>query len=68
VFTLGVAHRDVTYCGSQTLDVYIPDEDVVRPLPLAIFVHGRGMTSGDESNINPVFLDPVASAGWVATC
>jgi acetyl esterase/lipase len=64
VFTLGAAHRDLTYCGGQTLDLYIPDAAVVRPLPLAVFVHGGGMTAGDKSNINPVFLDALASAGY----
>ena len=63
-FTLGTAHRDVTYCNSQTLDIYIPEAAAVRPLPLAIFVHGGGMTAGDKANINPVFLDALASAGY----
>ncbi|MFI5035856.1 MAG: alpha/beta hydrolase fold domain-containing protein [Acidimicrobiales bacterium] len=63
-FTLGVAHRDLTYCNSQTLDLYIPRVDAKRPLPLAIYVHGGGMTSGDKSNLNPVFLDALASAGY----
>ena len=41
-FTLGTAYRDVTYCNSQTLDVYVPRSAATRPLPLAIFVHGGG--------------------------
>jgi len=64
VFTLGTADRDVTYCNSQTMDIYIPSVAVARPLPLAIFVHGGGLTSGDKADINPVFLNALASAGY----
>ena len=63
-FTLGTAYRDVTYANSQTMDIYIPSGATAHPLPLAIFVHGGGMTSGDKTNINPVFLDALASAGY----
>jgi len=63
VFTLGSAYRDVTYCNSQTLDLYIPSVAVSQPLPLAIYVHGGGLTSGDKDDINPVFLNSLASAG-----
>lgn len=64
VFTLGTADRDVTYCNSQTLDLYIPDAAARHPLPLAVFVHGGGMTTGDKTNINPIFLNALASAGY----
>jgi len=77
-FSLGPAHRDVTYCntrqggllpppllaGSQTLDLYIPKATATGPLPLAIYVHGGGMTSGDKGNLNPLFLNALASAGY----
>ena len=42
-----------------------PSAAVMRPHPLAIFVHGGGLTSGDKLNINPVFLNALASAGFV---
>ena len=64
VFTLGTADRDVVYGNSQALDIYIPRVAAVHPLPLAIFVHGGGLSAGDKSNINPVFLDALASAGY----
>ncbi len=64
VFTLGTADRDVTYCNSQTMDIYIPSVAATRPLPLAIYVHGGGLTSGDKAVINPVFLNALASAGY----
>ncbi len=64
VFTLGTAYRDVNYWNSQTMDIYIPNVTVSHPLPLAIFVHGGGLTSGDKSDINPVFLNALASAGY----
>jgi len=76
-FSLGTVIRNVTYGDSQTLDLYIPNQTTVHPLPLVIFVHGGGMTSGDKSdiayarltssdksNINPIFLDALASAGY----
>ena len=55
-FTLGTAYRDVTYCNSQTLDVYVPSSAATRPLPLAIFVHGGGLTGGDKGYLKPTFL------------
>ena len=43
-FTLGTAYRDVTYCNSQTMDVFVPSSAAIHPLPLAVFVHGGGLT------------------------
>src|SRR5271165_2056642 len=63
-FTLGTAHRNLTYCNSQMLDLFVPHAAVTRPLPLAIYVHGGGMTAGDKSDLNPLFLDALASAGY----
>jgi acetyl esterase/lipase len=63
-FPLGTAHRNLTYCHSQTLDLYIPRAAATRPLPVAMYVHGGGMTAGDKSDLNPVFLDALASAGY----
>jgi len=63
-FTLGTAFRDVTYCNSQTMDIYVPSVAAALPHPLAIYVHGGGLTSGDKADINPVFLDALASAGY----
>jgi acetyl esterase/lipase len=63
-FTLGTAYRDVTYCNSQTLDVYVPSRAATGPFPLAIFVHGGGLTGGDKAYINPTFLRALARAGF----
>jgi acetyl esterase/lipase len=63
-FTLGTADRNLTYCGSQSLDLYIPRAAFIHPLPIAMYVHGGGMTSGDKSDLNPVFLNTLASAGY----
>ncbi len=65
-FTLGTAIRDVTYCNSQTLDLYIPSEAVAHHLPLAIFVHGAGFTGGDKASLPqfPILLNALASAGY----
>ncbi len=62
-FTLGAADRNLTYCNSQKLDLYIP-RAAARPLPIAMYVHGGGMTAGDKSDLEPVFLDALASAGY----
>ncbi len=64
VFPLGTTDRNVAYCNSQRLDLYIPRAAVDRPLPIAMYVHGGGMTAGDKSDLNPVFLDALASAGY----
>lgn len=63
-FTLGTAYRDVIYSNSQTLDLYVPRAAANLPLPLAVFVHGGGLTAGDKADINPTFLDALASAGY----
>ena len=63
-FTLGTAYRDVPYCNSQTLDVFVPGSAAVRPLPLAIFVHGGGLTAGDKGYLSPTFLNALARAGF----
>ncbi len=62
-FPLGTVNRNLTYCDSQALDLYIPHA-AVHPLPVAIYIHGGGMTAGDKSNLNPIFLDALASAGY----
>ncbi len=63
-FTQGTADLNLTYCNSQSLDLYIPRVAVARPLPIAMYIHGGGMTAGDKSDLNPVFLDALASAGY----
>jgi acetyl esterase/lipase len=43
----------VQYCGSiaaQRMDVYVPSNSVARPLPVAVYIHGGGWTSGDSSS------------------
>jgi acetyl esterase/lipase len=64
VFSLGSSARDIDYCNSQTLDLYVPHVAVAHPLPLAIYVHGGGLNSGDKTDINPAFLNALASAGY----
>ena len=64
VFTLGTVYRNVNYGNSQTLDIYVPRVPTTNPLPIAIYVHGGGLTSGDKADINPVFLNALASAGY----
>jgi len=63
-FALRTAYRDVTYCNSQRLDVYVPSGAASRPLPLAIFVHGGGMQQGDKTDLSPTFLNALAGAGY----
>ena len=65
-FTLGTAYRNLTYCNSQTLDVFVPSKAATHPLPLAIFVHGAGLTAGDKGYLNPTFLNALARAGFAA--
>jgi acetyl esterase/lipase len=62
--TLGTAHRNLTYCNAQELGLYVPRAAATHPLPIAMYVHGGGMTAGDKSDVNPAFLDTLASAGY----
>jgi acetyl esterase/lipase len=64
VFTLGTADRNLTYCNSQSLDLYVPRTRTVGELPVAMYVHGGGMTAGDKSDISPVFLNALTRAGY----
>jgi len=63
-FPLRSAVRTITYCNAQTLDLYFPRSRVLRPSPVALYVHGGGMTAGDKSDLNPVFLHALTSAGY----
>ena len=49
----GAANKDVTYCSpdgiAQKLDLYYP-KDLANPMPIAVYVHGGGWTSGDKGN------------------
>ena len=63
-FTLGTVRQNLTYCNSQRMDLYIPRVAVTRLLPFVIYVHGGGMTGGDKSNLNSIFRDALASAGY----
>ena len=62
-FSLGTVHRDLTYCNGETLDLYVPRR-AVRPVPIALYVHGGGMSAGDKSDLNPLFLHALASDGY----
>ncbi|HLX88899.1 MAG TPA: alpha/beta hydrolase [Acidimicrobiales bacterium] len=63
-FALGTVVRNLTYCGSQRLDLYIPSKAGAHTLPVAVYVHGGGMSSGDKSDLNPVFRDALSTAGY----
>ena len=63
-FPLGTADQNLIYCNSQKLDLYIPRAAVTRPFPIAMYVHGGGMTAGDKSDLKPIVLDTLASAGY----
>ena len=62
--TAAAADRNLTYCNSQQLDLYIPRTAPTRPLPIALYVHGGGLTAGDKADLNPTFLDALAKAGY----
>lgn len=48
-----VIHSNIAYCGTnnprQTLDLYLPDNDVPPPHGLVVFVHGGAWRGGDKS-------------------
>ncbi|HEX5385193.1 MAG TPA: Ig-like domain-containing protein [Gemmatimonadales bacterium] len=47
-------HTDIDYCDFleiyRQMDVYEPSASFPRPLPVAIFIHGGGWTSGDKTD------------------
>ncbi len=66
------AVSDVPYCsggGSQlTLDMYIPDDTAPRPLPVAMYIHGGGWSTGSKEYgdwMQPV-LDTLVNRGYLA--
>ena len=59
-----IVQRTMTYCNGQEFDLYVPHAAVARPLPVAIYVHGGGMTAGDKSDLNPIFEHALASDGY----
>lgn len=56
-------HADLGYCHGQTLDLYVPN-DQRGPMPIAMFVHGGGMTGGDKSDLRQAFLDALVKGGF----
>jgi acetyl esterase/lipase len=45
-------YTNVQYCGVhalQRMDVSVPSNGLVRPLPVAAFIHGGGWVSGDKA-------------------
>ncbi len=49
----GAINRDVTYCApdgvAQKMDVLYPKTLSNQPMPIAVYIHGGGWTSGDKS-------------------
>lgn len=49
----GATNRDVTYCTpdgvAQKMDVMYPRIIGEKPMPVAVYIHGGGWTSGDKS-------------------
>ena len=64
VFNLGKTVNNVNYCGSQSLDLYIPNDTGSHDLPLVIYLHGGGLETGKYSGISSIFLNSLASAGY----
>jgi len=51
-------YQDITYVSGstmekQTLDIYTPKEEVSRPYPVLIFVHGGAWHIGDKKIVTP---------------
>jgi acetyl esterase/lipase len=45
----GEGMQTLTYCGSQLMDVFVPDEAFPRPLPVAVHIHGGAWVSGNRT-------------------
>ncbi len=50
----GATYKDVTYCTpdgvAQKMDVLYPRTIGEKPLPVAVYIHGGGWTSGDKAS------------------
>ena len=48
----GTAYRDITYCTpdgvAQKMNVFYPKQLSDKPMPITVYIHGGGWTSGDK--------------------
>jgi acetyl esterase/lipase len=65
VFDLGTTYSNIAYCNSQTLDLYVPNQTSSRDMPVVIYLHGGGLMTGRYSGVNVIFLNALASAGYM---
>jgi acetyl esterase/lipase len=53
--------------STQLMDVFIPSNSIVRPLPTAVYVHGGGWNSGDKTGSPwfPELRDSLLNRGFI---
>ena len=64
----GTVVYNLTYCTTGgvdlKMDVYHPNE-LTSAVPVVVFIHGGGWTSGDKRQAEPVFVDGLRADGFM---
>lgn len=68
---ISTTYLDIAYCGTdnkaQTLDLLIPNEQLLAKNPLLIYIHGGGWKEGDKENsITKEYAVQLANSGLSA--
>jgi acetyl esterase/lipase len=66
----GASYLDVTYCTPdgipQKMNVFYPKQLSDKPMPIAVYVHGGGWTSGDKgSGAGSVDMQELLARGYI---
>lgn len=66
----GSINRDVTYCApdgiAQKMDIYFPRNMSDKPMPLTIYIHGGGWTSGNKgAGAGTVDMQALLARGYI---
>jgi acetyl esterase/lipase len=65
----GARYLNVTYCNpdgiAQKMDVLYPKTLADQPMPVIVYVHGGGWTSGDKSSVELLDNPAMAMLGYV---
>ncbi len=51
----GAVQRNITYCGNQKLDLYLPRTKQYDKAPLLIFIHGGGWHANNKNSDKNIF-------------
>jgi acetyl esterase/lipase len=66
----GAAYRDLTYCTpdgvAQKMNIFYPKQLSDKPMPITVYIHGGGWTSGDKgSGAGSVDMQGLLARGFI---